>query len=152
MARPVIRPYQLTQTSPLGLRTPIMPVSPSVSTGTVSPGAAMAIAVALAGAGYIYREEIAQLAQDIAMMPIEETIGKPSTITTAVKVKRKLSKANKAMTKAMKATKNNFKLATKIASKANPNTKSKIGKGTSKVKKLARKIRKSVWGRLRRKK
>ena len=66
--------------------------------------------------------------------------------------KRKLSKANKAMAKAMKATKNNFKQATKIASKANPNTKSKIGRGTSKVKKLARKIRKSVWGTLRRKK
>jgi len=66
------------------------------------------------------------------------------------KVKRKLSKANKAMVKAMKATKNNFKQATKIASKANPNTKSKIGKGSTKVKKLARKIRKSVWGSLKR--
>ena len=68
------------------------------------------------------------------------------------KLKRKVSKANKAMKQAMKATKNNFKQATKIASKANPNTKSKIGKGTSKVKTLARKIRKSVWGTLRRKK
>jgi len=68
------------------------------------------------------------------------------------KVKRKLSKANKAMKQAMKATKNNFKQATKIASKANPNTKSKIGKGATKVKKLARKIRKSIWGTLRRKK
>ena len=56
------------------------------------------------------------------------------------------------MKQAMKATKNNFKQATKIASKANPNTESKIGKGTSKVKTLARKIRKSVWGTLRRKK
>jgi len=62
------------------------------------------------------------------------------------KVKRKLSKANKAMAKAMKATKNNFKQATKIASKANPATKSKIGKGATKMKRLARKIRKSVWG------
>jgi len=67
-------------------------------------------------------------------------------------VKRKLSKANKAMAKAMIATHNNFKQATKIASKANPNTKSKIGKGTSTIKRLARKIRKSVWGTLRRKK
>jgi hypothetical protein len=62
------------------------------------------------------------------------------------KVKRKVSKANRAMKKAMKATKNNFKQSTKIASKANPNTKSKIGKGGTKNKRLARKIRKSVWG------
>ena len=61
-------------------------------------------------------------------------------------VRRKVSKANKAMKQAMKATKNNFKQATKIASKANPNTKSKIGKGGTTVKRLARKIRKSVWG------
>ena len=39
------------------------------------------------------------------------------------------------MKQAMKATKNNFKQASKIASKANPNTKSKIGKGTTFVKK-----------------
>ena len=69
---------------------------------------------------------------------------------TVGKVKRKLSKANKAMKQAMKATKKNFKQATKIASKATHKTKRMIGKGATRVKKLARRIRKSVWGRLKR--
>jgi len=119
----------------------------------LGPGQALAAAIVLAGLGYIYREEINQVAQDL----IEVGIGDPESFpiaaaTKTVKVKRKLSKANKAMKQAMKATKNNFKQATKIASKANPTTKSRIGKGSSKVQKLARKIRKSIWGKLRRKK
>jgi hypothetical protein len=76
----------------------------------------------------------------------------PLAAIPKVKAKRVVSKANKAMKLAMKATKNNFKEATKIASKANPNTKSKIGKGVTKAKKLARQIRKKIWGTLRRKK
>jgi len=111
----------------------------------------------LATLGYIHRDEIPDLARALAReMPSSRSGqgGSPTFSGGSVfpKLKRKASKANKAMSKAMKLTKNNFKLATKIASKANPSTKSKIGKGSSKVKKLARKIRKSVWGTLRRKK
>ena len=111
----------------------------------------------LATLGYIHRDEIPGLARELAQRmprPRSGQGGSPTFGGGSVfpKLKRKASKANKAMSKAMKATKNNFKQATKIASKANPNTKSKIGKGSTKVKKLARKIRKSVWGSLRRKK
>jgi len=114
----------------------------------------VATAVVLAELGYIYQDEIENVARDLAERvpaPVSGQGGDPTFGAAIVpKVRRKLSKANKAMAKAMKATKNNFKQATKIASKANPNTKSKIGKGSTKVKKLARKIRKSVWGSLKR--
>ena len=118
---------------------------------------AIATAVVLAELGYIFEDDIREVASDLRERmpsPASGQGGSPtfSGESVAPKVKRKLSKANKAMAKAMKATKNNFKQATKIASKANPNTKSKNGKGATKGKKLARKIRKSVWGRLRRKK
>jgi len=72
--------------------------------------------------------------------------------------KRKVSKANKAVKHAMsllkagpkgltgadkgKLAKGAFKTAVKAAGLANPNTKSKIGKGKGKVKALARKLRK----------
>ena len=71
------------------------------------------------------------------------------------------SKFNKAVSKAYSAVKRQkgkrtpakaFKQATKIASRANPATKSRIGKGKSFAQKTARKIRKSVWGTIRRKK
>jgi hypothetical protein len=74
---------------------------------------------------------------------------------------RKPSKHQKAVGKAYRAIKKQagktlpsraFKQATKIASRANPATKSKIGKGKSFAQRTARKIRKSVWGTLRRKK
>ena len=117
---------------------------------------AIATAVVLAELGYIFEDDIREVASDLRTRlpaPVSGQGGDPTFgEAIAPKVKRKLSKANKAMKQAMKATKNNFKQATKIASKANPATKSKIGKGPSKVKKLARKIRKSVWGTLRRKK
>ena len=74
--------------------------------------------------------------------------------------KRKVSKANKAVKHAMsllkagskkatgadkgKLAKGSFKLATRAAGLANPNTASKIGKGKGKLKALARKIR-SWW-------
>ena len=116
----------------------------------------IATAVVLAELGYIFEDDIRDVAQDLRQRlpsPAPGQGGDPTFGEAPLpKLKRKVSKANKAMKQAMKATKNNFKQATKIASKANPNTKSKIGKGTSKVKTLARKIRKSVWGTLRRKK
>ena len=71
------------------------------------------------------------------------------------------SKFNKAVSKVYKVLKKNapkmkrqtlFSKATKIASKANPATKSRIGKGKSFAQKTARKVRKSVWGTIRRKK
>ena len=74
---------------------------------------------------------------------------------------RKPSKHQKAVGKAYKAIKKQagktlpsraFKQATKIASRANPATKSRIGKGKSFAQRTARKIRKSVWGTIRRKK
>jgi len=111
----------------------------------------IATAVVLAELGYIYQDEIEDVARDLAEKVPRPASGQGGDPTFGTeKVKRKLSKANKAMKQAMKATKNNFKQATKIASKANPTTKSKIGKGTSKVKRLARKIRKSIWGKLKR--
>ena len=69
--------------------------------------------------------------------------------------KKGLSKFNKAVSSAVKAVKKHtpkasgkavFSKATKIASKANPVTKTRIGKGKSFAQKTARKIRKSVWG------
>ena len=117
---------------------------------------ATAAATPLAELGYIFEDDIRRVARDLRESmpsPAPGQGGDPTFGEAPLpKLKRKVSKANKAMKQAMKATKNNFKQATKIASKANPNTKSKIGKGTSKVKTLARKIRKSVWGTLRRKK
>ena len=111
---------------------------------------AIATAVVLAELGYIFEDDIREVARDLRQSmpsPVSGQGGDPTFGEAPIpKVKRKLSKANKAMKQAMKATKNNFKQATKIASKANPATKSKIGKGATKVKKLARKIRKSVWG------
>lgn len=75
--------------------------------------------------------------------------------------KKAKSKFNKAVSAAMKELKKKkgkilkgttvFSKATKIASKANPATKSKIGKGKSFAQRTARKIRKSIWGTLRRK-
>lgn len=75
------------------------------------------------------------------------------------KAKRKVSKANKATSRAYKFLKNGvkgkmtqkkccdlLKKAQMMASKANPNTKSRIGKGRSKNKTECRKMRKSIWG------
>ena len=83
----------------------------------------------------------------------------PVQVGTAIRDrKRKVSKANKAVKHAMnllktgtkrstgadkgKLPKGAFKLATVAAGLANPGTQSKIGKGKSKVKTLARKLRK----------
>jgi len=77
------------------------------------------------------------------------------------RTKKAANKFQKAVGKAYKAVKKQagktlpakaFKQATKIASRANPGTKSRIGKGKSFAQRTARKIRKSVWGTIRRKK
>ena len=75
------------------------------------------------------------------------------------RVKRKVSKANKATKKAYaylrKKSKGKMsqkkccdilKKAAKMASRANPNTPTRIGKGRSPMKTECRKIRKSLWG------
>ena len=75
------------------------------------------------------------------------------------RVKRKVSKANKATSRAYKFLQKGvkgkmtqkkccvlLKQAQAMASKANPNTKSRIGKGRSKNKTECRKMRKSLWG------
>jgi len=72
---------------------------------------------------------------------------------------RKVSKANKATSKAWKLLtarvkgkltqekcRKLLKKCATMASKANPNTKSRIGKGTSQMCKDCRKIRKQIWG------
>jgi len=75
------------------------------------------------------------------------------------KPKRKISKANKAFKKAYKIVSKGFKgpmtrkkceifmrKASKMASKANPHTKSRIGKAKNATTRHCRKIRKGVWG------
>jgi len=114
------------------------------------------IAALLLIEGYIHRDDLTRVARAIAdRLPPpapgqggDPTFGSP--VIGGKRTKRVISKANKAMKAAMKVTKNKFKQATKIASKANPNTKSKIGKGKSFVQRAARKIRKKIWGKLRR--
>jgi len=123
------------------------------------------IAGLLAYEGYIHRDEIADIASvlggDIqeaaSFYGIEPSLagtGAPSLAT------RKVSKANRAVKFGMselkagpkgstgadkgKLPKGAFKTSTKAAGLANPNTPSKIGKGSSVLKRLARKIR-SWW-------
>lgn len=106
--------------------------------------------------GYLSRDRAERMLRDIRDVAGEPASGQGGDPTfgaaVAPKVRRKVTKANKAMKMAMKATKNNFKKATKIASRANPVTKSKIGKGKSFAQKTARRIRKAIWGSLRRRK
>ena len=86
----------------------------------------------------------------------ERYIGAPQI---SQRQKRKISKANKATKKAYaylrKKSKGKMtqkkccdilKKAAKMASKANPNTPTRIGKGRSPMKTECRKIRKSLWG------
>jgi len=105
------------------------------------------------GLGPIETAEL--IADELAMPALETTPGTPQFIK---KEKRKLSKANKAVKHAMdllrggtKATtgadkgklpKGAWSLSTKAAGLANPNTPSRIKKGKSKLKNLARKLKK----------
>ena len=130
------------------------------------------LAATLAYEGYIHRDEIADVARTL-----EEKGSTPAPVGRAVqeqmdlgqliglrpgaagkKIKRKVSKANKAVKHGMgllkagtkastgadkgKLPKGAFKTATKAAGLANPKTASKIGKGKSVINKLARRLKK----------
>ena len=104
---------------------------------------------------YVHRDNLADVAQTIGE-GAQEVV--PSIQASGKAVSRKVSKANKAVKHAMgllkagtkrstgadkgKLTKGAFKIATKAAGLANPNTKSIIGKGKSITKALARKLKK----------
>jgi len=114
-------------------------------------------AATLAYLGYIHRDDIAEVAETIGQS-IEEAV--PVIQESGKATRRKVSKANKAVQHAMKLLKSGpkrstgagigilpkgaFRLSVKAAGLANPNTKSKIGKGKGRLKALARKIR-SWW-------
>jgi len=139
------------------------------------------LAASLLIAGYIKREEIAEVGAAIAddprtaaayeallesgqvvqqtLQPFAELPGLPGIRPVIERrAKRKTSKANRAVKQAMtwlkggtKASsgakpgilpKGAFKIAVKAASAANPNTKSKVGKGKSMINKLARRLKK----------
>jgi len=123
------------------------------------------IAAVLAYEGYIHRDEIAEVAESIVGVAREAAIGEReamgppglSELSFDPRRKRKVSKANKAVKHAMSLLKAGskrstgagtgilpkgaFRLSVKAAGLANPNTKSKIGKGKGRLKALARKIR-----------
>ena len=124
------------------------------------------IAAVLAYEGYIHRDEIAEVAENILGVAREAAVGErqrmgpPGLASLSFDPrKRKVSKANKAVKYGMnllkagtkvstgadkgKLPKGAFKMAVKAAGLANPNTKSII-KGKGKLKALARKIR-SWW-------
>jgi len=129
---------------------------------TVAKRHPVIFAAALAYEGIIHRDQIMEIAEELdqgrAREVWEELSGPIVGPITAVK--RKLSKANRAVKYGMgvlkagsqgstgaakgKLPKGAFKLATVAAGLANPNTPSRIKKGTSKLKSLARKIR-SWW-------
>jgi len=124
-----------------------------------------ALAATLAAEGWIHREEIADVASALGQKfegtepaGVRPAIVGREAIPAVRKLKRKVSKANKAVKQGMKLLKSGtkaqtgsapgtlptgaFRTATKAAGLANPKTKSVIGKGKSKVKALARKLKK----------
>ena len=124
------------------------------------------IAAVLAYEGYIHRDEIAEVAENILGVAREAAVGERQRMgppglgsLSFDPRKRKVSKANKAVKHAMsllkagtkvstgadkgKLPKGAFKMAVKAAGLANPRTPSRI-KGKGKLKALARKIR-SWW-------
>ena len=123
------------------------------------------LAATLAAEGYIHREEIANVARKVgeAFEGTEPAGVRPAIVgreaIPAVRaIKRKVSKANKAVKQGMKILKSGtkaqtgsapgtlpagaFRTSTIAAGLANPKTKSVIGKGKSKIKALARKLKK----------
>jgi len=123
------------------------------------------IAALLAYEGYIHRDEIADVAENVLGVAREaaagerQRMGPPGLESLSFDPrKRKVSKANKAVAHAMsllkagtkrstgadkgKLSKGAFKIAVKAAGLANPNTKSIIGTGKSITKALARKLKK----------
>jgi len=126
-----------------------------------------ALAVTLAAEGYIHRGEIANVAHYLGQhfegtepAGVREGIVGREGLALPKVLKRQISKANKAVKQGMKLLKSGtkaqtgsapgilpagaFKTATKAAGLANPKTASTIGKGKSKLMKLARKL-KSWW-------
>jgi len=124
---------------------------------TVAKRHPVGMAATLAYLGYIHRDDIREVAEELGE-GAQEVV--PALQASGKAVRRKVSKANKAVKHAMsllkagpkrstgadkgKLVKGAFKIATKAAGLANPKTKSVIGKGKGKVKALARKIR-SWW-------
>jgi len=124
----------------------------------------LGIAAFLAYEGYIHRDEVADVAEQLygvmgeAVDFYESETGTLPFIAAGMPRGRKVSKANKAVKHAMgllktgsksstgadkgKLPKGAFKMAVKAAGLANPNSQSSIGKGKSKLKALARKIKK----------
>jgi len=123
------------------------------------------IAALLAYEGYIHRDDIADVAENVLGVAREaaagerQHMGPPGLASLSFDPrKRKVSKANKAVKFGMsslkagskastgadkgKLPKGAFKMAVKAAGLANPNSQSSIGKGKSKLKALARKIKK----------
>lgn len=123
------------------------------------------LAATLAAEGYIHREEIANVARKVgeAFEGTEPAGVRPAIVgreaIPAVRaIKRKVSKANKAVKQGMKILKSGtkaqtgsapgtlpagaFRTSTIAAGLANPKTKSVIGKGKSKIKALARRLKK----------
>ena len=114
---------------------------------TVAKRHPVGTAATLAYLGYIHRDDIRDVAEELG-----EGVKESAKVT-----KRTVSKANKAVKHAMgllkagpkrstgadkgKLPKGAFQMATKAAGLANPKTKSVIGKGKSKLKSLARKIK-----------
>jgi len=123
---------------------------------TVAKRHPVGMAATLAYLGYIHRDDIREVAEELGE-GAQEVV--PALQASGKAVRRKVSKANKAVKYAMgllkagpkrstgadkgKLVKGAFKMATKAAGLANPNTASKI-KGKGKLKALARKIR-SWW-------
>jgi len=112
-------------------------------------------AATLAYLGYIHRDDIREVAEELGE-GVQEVV--PRIQASGKATRRKVSKANKAVKHAMsllktgtkastgadkgKLSKGAFRIATKAAGLANPNTKSVIGKGKSITKALARKLKK----------
>jgi len=123
---------------------------------TVAKRHPVGMAATLAYLGYIHRDDIREVAEELGE-GAQEVV--PALQASGKAIRRKVSKANKAVKHAMgllkagtkastgadkgKLAKGAFKMATKAAGLANPNTASKI-KGKGKLKALARKIR-SWW-------
>jgi len=120
---------------------------------TVAKRHPVGMAATLAYLGYIHRDDIREVAEELGE-GAQEVV--PALQASGKAVRRKVSKANKAVKHAMgllkagpkrstgadkgKLVKGAFKMATKAAGLANPNTASKI-KGKGKLKALARKLK-----------
>jgi len=133
--------------------------------GRVALANPYAVAALLAYEGYIHRDQISDIAAGLAQQgsPMQQEttrpVGKLGLGPQFVKAKKRAtSKANKAVKQGMKWLKEGTKAATgavpgtlpakgfftavKAAGMANPNTKSKPGKGKSIMNKLARRLKK----------